>query len=400
MNTEKTDQSRGVSITDFGAMGDGRHDNSPAFRQALAALDGCRYGTVYVPDGAFAVSEPVHIPQRKSLQLAPSAIIRAIDCFEGHALLIKGDPDRRDGQWDWSDHDYGGRICGGILDANHHAIIGIDAPWGCRYTIHDLEVRHARAGGVYLGSIGWYEATVHNVRIALSIDGSRSFVPGAVGLKVEKVSDSHVSQVLVIGYETGVHATASSCAFHQVHVWAGRNRPMRCGFHAAGWNDMYSQCQCDDFDGTAFYVNAPYQRFIGNFCQAHGRFSDAEGRAGFEIGPRGTHGAYLGNFHFGREDAPIEHAFKGSMEGATVLGNIYSPHVRQGLENRVPSNSGGLSWLPPLTVDGTQMSIGEASSRGPSDDEGRPGELRWCEQDGQAMLLLRTAMGWKRCRLD
>ena len=394
-----TDTARGVNITDFGAVCDGKTDNAPAFSEAVAALKGCRYGTIYVPDGVFGVGSPVSIPQGVSLQLAPSGKIKALDDFDGRAVLIKGDGDAPETKT-WEHHDYGGQIAGGIIDANHHEIHGIVVTWGCRYSIHDLEVHHARAGGIHLGEQGWYEATLHNVRIALALDGSRPSLPGAVGLRVQRSSDSHISQVLVIGYETGVHAIASSCAFHQVHVWAGANRPFKCGFHAAGWNDMYSQCHCDAFDGTAFYVNAPFQRFIGNFCQTHDHFSQPEGLVGFEIGPRGTHCAYLGNLHHAREEVPIAHAFKGSMQGATVLGNLYTPHVRGGHENRIPSNTGGNSWLPPLTIDGTAPCIGDASPAPPRDEEGRPGELRWCEQHGEAALFLRTGTGWKRVRLE
>ena len=254
------------------------------------------------------------------------------------------------------------------------------------------------AGGIHLGEEGWYEATLRSVRIALDFDCPHA--PGSIGLKVERVSDSHVSQVLVIGYETGVHATASSTAFHQVHVWNGPNRPLKCGFHAAGWHDMYAQCQCDAYDETAFYVNAPFQRFIGNFMQTHDNFSSPEGLVGFDIGPAGTHCSYLGNFHNARENVPIERAFDGPMEGSTVLGNLYTENVRGGKENRLPSATGGKSYIPPFGFAGSQVGLGEASDEPPGEDEGRPGELRWCEEDGECVLYLRGKSGWKRARFD
>ncbi|MBS3764075.1 MAG: hypothetical protein KGZ25_12320, partial [Planctomycetes bacterium] len=295
---------KGVDVTGFEAAGDGKSDNADAFERAVSSLQRTRYGTIHVPDGVFEVSRPIRLGHSMSLNMAPSARILASQDFEGPAVVLKGEDGKPDDLGDdHSYHDYGGQICGGVIDAGGNEILGISIPWGCRYSIHDIEVHNARAGGIHLGEEGWYEATLRSVRIALDFDCPH--MPGSVGLKIERVSDSHVSQVLVIGYETGVHATASSTGFHQVHVWNGPNRPLKCAFNAAGWHDMYSQCQADAYDGTAFYVNAPFQRFIGNFMQTHDRYSTPDELVGFEIGPAGTHCTYLGNFHNARENAPI-----------------------------------------------------------------------------------------------
>lgn len=390
---------QGVDVQDFGAVGDEMFDCADAFEQACRALEECRYGTIHVPDGTFAVSRPVSLPHHVSLKMQPSARILASEDFEGRAVVLKGAEGRpEDLGEDHSHHDYGGQICGGIIDAGGLEILGICVPFGCRYCIHDLEVHNARAGGIHLGEEGWYEATLRSVRIALDFDCPHA--PGSIGLKVERVSDSHVSQVLVIGYETGVHATASSTAFHQVHVWNGPNRPLKCAYHAAGWHDVYTQCQADAYDGTAFYVNAPFQRFIGNFMQTHDNFSSPEGLVGFDIGPAGTHCTYLGNFHNARENVPIEEAYRGSMEGATVVGNLYTENVRGGKENRIPSATGGKSWIPPFGFSGSRVGLGEPSPEPPTEEEGRPGELRWCEKDGECTLYLRTKTGWKKARFE
>lgn len=386
----------GLSVTKFGGRGDGGFDNSEAFARAVAALAECRYGTVYVPDGVFGVSRPVLIPHHVSLSLAPSAKILALPGFEGEAVVIKGaeKPETVDATW----HDYGGQICGGIIDAGRQEIVGLKVPWGRRYAIRDLEVHNARAGGIHLGQYGWYEATLHSVRISLDFDCPHC--PDSIGLSVERVSDTHVSQVLVIGYPTGVYASASSTMFNQIHVWNGPNRPLKRAYHCAGWNDTYMQCQADAYDATAFYVDAPYQRFIGNFCQTHDRFSTPEHLIGFEISDRGTHCTYLGNFHNAREQTPIQEAFAGSLEGATVLGNLQTPHVTGGQQNCIPSATGGRSWIPPFGFQGGQIGLGEGVPSPPAADEGRPGEIRWGLVDGEPTLFLRTGAGWSRARLE
>lgn len=386
---------KGICITDLGAVGDGKTDCTPAFKEAAAAVADAAWGTIHVPDGTFNVSAPVRLDNHVSLRLAPSGMIRAADTFDGQAVVIKGE--KKLEQAGAKNHCYGGEIAGGIIDANRHEILGIYVPWGRRYGIRSIEIVNARAGGVHVGEQGWYEATIHGVRAALDFDCKR--LDGSVGLRVD-CSDCHISQVLLIGYETGLHATGSSAAFNQVHVWAGANRPMKYAFLCEGWNDVYTQCQADAFDNVAFRVNAPFQRFIGNFCQTNDNFSQPEHLIGFEIGERGTHCSYLGNFHNARECVPIEQAFSGSMEGATVLGNLYTGNVTGGFQNRLPSDTGGASWIPPFGVAGPGFVMGDASDGRPRDDEGKPGEVRWGMEDGRAVLYLRTPTGWQAARFE
>lgn len=338
----------GISIIDLGAVADGHTDNAAVFRRAAETLADCRLGTIHVPDGIFITSEPVRLTRRVSLCLAPSAVLRAAPDFQGDALVVKGAEPPPDHE-QFQGHETNGRICGGILDGNKLPILGIRVPSLARLAIQDIEILNARAGGIHAGPGPGYELTLRGVRIALDVDGTVPFVPGSVGLRIEGISDNHVSQVLVIGYETGVWTNGSSSAFSQVHVWNGRNRPLKTAFHCAGWQDMYSQCQSDNFDGVAFLVDAPFQRFIGNFCQSTARFGNTGQRIGFRLTPRGTHGAYFGNFFNPSTDAPIQ-PFEGALEGSTILGSLYNRHVVEGQVNRIASDEGGAAHVPPLEV--------------------------------------------------
>lgn len=350
----------GIDITSLGAVGDDETDCTTAFAEAAQRLAACTYGTIHVPEGVYRVRAPVRIAWRQSLQLAPMAKIKADPAFEGEALVVKGGEGKPSDAGGFGGHDLGGSIRGGIFDANRLPIVGIQVPWGARYAIRETEVLNARAGGIHLGAQGWYEATLQGVRIALDVDGSTPYEPGSVGLKIDRISDNHVSQVLVIGYETGVHATGSSTAFHQVHVWNGKNRPFLCGFHAAGWQDTYSQCQVDAFDGVAYRVAAPFQRFIGCMCQAKPKFGRCDGLIGFELGARATHCTFLGNYFNANKDAEIT-AFRGSDEGITALGNLYTGWVTAGRWNRVPSDEGGTAWIPPFEAGGQAQPGGHAT---------------------------------------
>ncbi|MBP5093416.1 MAG: hypothetical protein J6332_05150 [Abditibacteriota bacterium] len=56
-----------ISVTDFGAAGDGKTDDRAAFLKALSAAEAQGGGTVFVPRGEYALSRPVTVPERVSL---------------------------------------------------------------------------------------------------------------------------------------------------------------------------------------------------------------------------------------------------------------------------------------------------------------------------------------------
>ncbi len=57
----------------------------------------------------------------------------------------------------------------------------------------------------------------------------------------------------------------------------------------------------------------------------------------------------------------IKAAFAGNLEAATILGNGYDPNILAGRENRIPSDTGGISYVPELRVGeagGRQAEVG------------------------------------------
>jgi hypothetical protein len=67
-----------VNVRDFGAVGDGLHDDTPAFNSALTAL-GSGGGTLYVPQGTYILTPESGTPDR------------ALDLSNSHDIVITGD---------------------------------------------------------------------------------------------------------------------------------------------------------------------------------------------------------------------------------------------------------------------------------------------------------------------
>ncbi len=395
---------RGLSLLDCGGDATGQRDNSAAFAQAFAALADCSHATVHLPDGDFGVTRPVEVPNHVSLAMAPAARLFAMPGFQGAAVIIKGQaPDETDDKtrWRWMKHGYSGRIGGGLIDGGKLPIHGVIGRWTRRFVLHDLELFNCLAGGIRIGTEGWYETTLRGVRVQIDFDVTCT--DDAIGIEVVKGSDNHISQALVIGYDIGVKGASGSTCWHQVHVWKGRHRPFKIGFICGGWNDCFSQCQVDECEGVGFLVDAPFQRFESCMVQGGGNWLHPQGdqRVAFRLSPRGSHGVYLGTFINPSERYPFSKVFDGSLEGATILGTLHNPHVPREIQvNQFTSGGGGLSWQPVVGFAGEGVRLPAPAAQLPTPEEGQLGELRWIVQDQQAALLLKTPAGWQRLTLD
>lgn len=174
-----------LNARDWGAYGDGVHDDTTALQNAINALpaDG---GTLYVPAGTYLIDAERKLRLRGSmhLQLAPDAVLRAKpNAVERAYVLIA---------FNVSDLEIsGGRIIG---ERDDH--IGTTGQWGhgimirgcTRVTIRDIHVSKCFGDGISLGSAmlatgGPYKAcsevaianvvSTGNRRHALTIGGAR-----------------------------------------------------------------------------------------------------------------------------------------------------------------------------------------------------------------------------------
>jgi polygalacturonase len=72
---------RDFTVTDFGAVGDGRTMNTNAFQRAIAAVQSAGGGRLIVPKGVFRTG-PFKLCSQIDLHLKAGAVIQAPDTFE------------------------------------------------------------------------------------------------------------------------------------------------------------------------------------------------------------------------------------------------------------------------------------------------------------------------------
>ena len=324
--------------------------------------------------------------------MTPGAVIKVLPGFKGDAVVIKQGDQR-------GVHASYGCIRGGVIDAGRMPLVGLRVEYACRLQIADIEIRDALQKGIHMAE-GWYEVNVANVRI--NVDLKTRNAPGSVGLHYgEKCGDSLVSSVVVIGYETGVRSDSFSNDFQLVHVWNcdDTQGPMLHCFYCNGWGDSYSQCYADSPTIAGFYVSKPCQRIIANRVY-YSRWAADDAGAGILITPGATHGLYLGNYFTADEKHRLARAIDGDLNSATILGNSFSPSVRGGRAAQVPSRGGGASAMPPLDVAGPTLRLTQPLACPPAPDSGSVGDIAWGESKGESYLMLRTASGWKKARLE
>jgi len=332
---------------------DGEVDNATVMNEALARASLAGQTGMTLPPGRYGVGSTVVIPRGMSLHMAPGAMIVALQGFRGQAVVHKEPCERGDHRW-------AGRLTGGAIDGGKQAITGIHVPGSCRLDIADIEVIDCLFKGIHIGVPGdsWgYEVNIRGVRCA--IDLTTAHAPGSIGIHYERVTDSYVNQAVVIGYETGVASESSANDFSQVHVWSvTAHGPLKRNFYCNGWGDSYTQCYADaPFDGGetcfGFLVNRPFNRFIN--CRVYcNKYTFDNTVVGFMMTSSGTHGSYMNNLFTASAEHRIKAAFTGSLEAATILGNGYDPNVLAGRENRIPSDTGGISYIPPLEIGASQ----------------------------------------------
>jgi len=311
------------TVRDYGAQGDGRADDGPAFGAMTAALTAAGGGTLRAGDGVYGLRRTLELPAGVSLEMSPGAVLRALEGFEGEALVQTRPGETYEDQ----------SIRGGTLDAACQPLVGLRICKGRRVLVAELLVRDALAKGIHVGSEGHYEVNLSDVRCRVR-EGVRA-AAGSIGVHYDRCGDSLVRGVVVIGYETCFRSDSSSNDFQQVHVWNHKdNCPLVTCFHCNGWNDSYVQCYADSpinggEEGYGFLVTRPFNRIMACrvYCNAYATPGTV---VGVQIAPGGTHGTYLGNHFMAREGHEMKLAFGGTLEGAYVAGNSYTPTVLGG----------------------------------------------------------------------
>ena len=362
------------------------NDWSVELAKRIAALDARGGGTLELGDGVYEISQTLRLPRSVSLVMTPNAVIRAKPKFQGDAVIIKGGGD-------YSNFSHtAGWIRGGVIDGTRQQLTGIRVEDLHRLEIADLSVLNALQKGIHLIK-GGNETNLTRVRCDVDM-GTRS-APESIGIHIQR-TDCKVSNVHVIGYETGVRSDAGSNWFSQVHVWNWQptQGPMKYCFYCNGGSNSFSQCYADTPTVAGFYMTAPNQTVMQSRIY-YSRWADDNTGAGFLITAKGRHGSYLGNVIFADKDHKLAKAFDGDLEGACILGTSFRGVVG-GLENRIPS--GNSAEHPSLNIAGGGIRL-ERQTSSPLPTDGELGEVRWVDDGTSSALWVKTTAGWKRSQL-
>jgi hypothetical protein len=158
-------RARGTTVRNaknYGAIGDGRHDDTAAIQAAINSLPSTG-GTVYIPAGTYLIDtgKKINLRSKMLLKMDPGTILKAKTCSlsRHYILAISNDTDVEVA---------GGQLVG---DRDTHVFDGGTDEWGHgisiggsarRVTIRDLRVSKCTGDGVCIGG-GAYDVVIANI---------------------------------------------------------------------------------------------------------------------------------------------------------------------------------------------------------------------------------------------
>lgn len=191
----------------FGAVGDGVEDDTQAIQNAINSVN---VGIVYFPSGTYAISSPIEIPNRVSLELSPNATIKAIAPMD---YMIKVTRDAYESHEQF--------ISGGIIDGNALSKIGITNSWIARLKIADIIIKNNIEYNLYLD--GGYEFTIDTVKIdnttVRNDDWTGEHLLNSCGVYVG-VSDSILNNIVIKNNNIGLITGGGNNKYTSIHVWS------------------------------------------------------------------------------------------------------------------------------------------------------------------------------------
>jgi hypothetical protein len=325
------------SLERLGAVPDGVFDNSAVFERYLETLIARGGGTIMMPDGIYGISKTLVIPAKIHMQMSPGAVLRALPDFEGDAVLQIGE------EQDGAERPMDQYILGGRIDGASQPLIGARVRHGLGVIIENMVVKNALRTGLELGVLHSNEIVLSKVRVV--VDRGTQALPDSKGMHFLFAHDSHMRDIVVTGYATAVHCSASSNSFQLVHVWNyDTNVPLKMCFFDEGNNNSYVQCYGDGVSvapgetGYGWYLNGPHTRLVSCMLFAS-HWTHADTMIGVYLGDEAKACTFVGNyFMVNRPDIPkggarphdMKAAFAGNLESATFVGNTYCKGIREG----------------------------------------------------------------------
>lgn len=238
--------SKVISVKDYGAKGDGIHDDTTAINNAISALPATG-GTVYIPPGIYQIDASRHVNLRSNmlLKLDPLAVLRAKTNNLSRAYVVLASNKS-------NVEISGGQILGDrkthIFDSNStdewgHGIQIL----GCKaVTIRDLRVADCTGDGVEVGG-GSYDVVIDNI---VSTNNRRQGLSITQAQKV-RVYDSEFSFTNGTSPECGIDIEPDLPAYAKDIVIAN------CDIHdnAKYGINVYKQAQLVEITGGKIHNN-------------------------------------------------------------------------------------------------------------------------------------------------
>lgn len=188
----------------------GETDDSPRIQRAIDAASG---GVLFIPKGIYDVASPLFIKSYTSLELHPSAVLRAVADLDFILTFdAKEQTVPKEGMYRGASLNM--FIKGGIFDADGMADC-MHIANACHMTLSDITYTNPRNIGLMTGE-GGYELIAKNLYV-------RTYKAGLAGNTAfyVKMGDSHFTDCIVVDCTVGFDIYGGSSRFTRCHVWGG-----------------------------------------------------------------------------------------------------------------------------------------------------------------------------------
>lgn len=282
-----------VNVKDFGAKGDGAHDDTVSIQ---SAIDNNKGKIIRFPYGTYIISSPIITyrgDSKRSLLILENATLKASGDFPNTAntfMVSLGDSST--GSYDsyWDSQTMCGLI-GGEIDGNHVAYGGIEYNDSSLGKIMDCSVENVSDCGIKIGADGATNSTdIYISRV--KIDGEAK--ENSIGLLVNSY-DNNIEYVRTSRFPIGIKITGGGNFFRECHPLYNQTQySNEVGFLIEGEDNRLSQCYSDMFE-TGIKISTTGRVCIDDFF--YYRHASKQKNAVFVKNTAGSVGFYVNGFY-------------------------------------------------------------------------------------------------------
>lgn len=229
-----------INAIDFGAIGDGKVDDTKALQKAFAALQ--NEGVLYLPMGKYRVTSTIVLPPRSNVRVL-GASISASQIIADRPVQ---DLLRVESPFSSSALEHFG------LDARGMASTALRVVGGGHCVLDHLDVKSPKEIGIHCGSEKFginagVECIIRNSRVT----GMRQIKPtdltSRLGIWVVHWTDGEYRDLIIKGFtDTGMELWTGSSRVHMVHIYRAPVNRYRTGIRIHARSTYVSMCQFDN----------------------------------------------------------------------------------------------------------------------------------------------------------